>query len=358
VGRVTLQTIADQLGVSRMTVSNAFSRPDQLSAELRARILGVAEQLGYVGPDPAARALASGTAGNVGLLLSDTLAFALRDHVATAFLSSIAEELAPTGRALTLLTSMTPEEIVPARDVAMDGAFVYSCIPDSASVKWLIRRGLPLVFVDQDPARGHPSVNIDDRGGAQAAARHLVELGHRRVAVVTTGFGGRFGQLDDPLTAAGAHTERERITGWLAGLDGSGVEPTVLRLPHGDPAATGEEAGNRLFAARRRPTAVLCFSDAVASGVLRAADAAGLSVPADVSVVGFDDSPLALELRPRLTTVHQDVTRKGRAAAAALTGAIEAARAGTTKRPRRIVLPTELVARESTAPPPGRRPPA
>ena len=75
-GRVTLQTIADRVGVSRMTVSNAFSRPDQLSARLRDQILGVADELGYVGPDPTARALASGTAGAVGLLLSDTLPYA------------------------------------------------------------------------------------------------------------------------------------------------------------------------------------------------------------------------------------------------------------------------------------------
>src|SRR5919205_3671043 len=93
--RITLQTIADRVGVSRMTVSNAFSRPDQLSADLRAQILAVADELGYVGPHPAARALASGNAGNVGLLLSDSLSYALTDHVAIAFLAAIAEELSP-----------------------------------------------------------------------------------------------------------------------------------------------------------------------------------------------------------------------------------------------------------------------
>src|ERR1039458_4452240 len=86
-GRVTLQTIADHLGVSRMTVSNAFSRPDQLSATLRDRVLAVADELGYAGPDPTARALASGTAGTVGVLLSETLTYALTDEVAMAFLA-------------------------------------------------------------------------------------------------------------------------------------------------------------------------------------------------------------------------------------------------------------------------------
>ena len=97
--RVTLQTIADQVGVSRMTVSNAFSRPDQLSAELRDKILAAAEELGYAGPDPSARALARGTTGAVGVLLTDSLRNAFADEVATTFLGAIAEELRPTGLA-------------------------------------------------------------------------------------------------------------------------------------------------------------------------------------------------------------------------------------------------------------------
>jgi hypothetical protein len=103
--KVTLQSIADRVGVSRMTVSNAFSRPDQLSADLRAKILAAADELGYVGPDPAARALARGRTGSVGVLLTDQLSDAFRDQVATEFLSSIADALTREGLALTLLTS-------------------------------------------------------------------------------------------------------------------------------------------------------------------------------------------------------------------------------------------------------------
>ena len=122
-GRVTLQTIADRIGVSRMTVSNAFSRPDQLSPTLRDRILAVADELGYVGPDPAARALAKGTTRAVGILLTDSLSQAFGDEVATTFLGAIADELAPTGLGLTLLTTNAAGNVIPARDVAMDGAW-------------------------------------------------------------------------------------------------------------------------------------------------------------------------------------------------------------------------------------------
>lgn len=351
-GRVTLQIIANQVGVSRMTVSNAFSRPDQLSATLRDRILSVANELGYVGPDPAARALASGTAGTVGLLLSDTLAYALTDEVAINFLAAVADELAPSGLALTLLSAARQEGIVPARDVAIDGALVYSCNPDSSAVGWLLRRRLPLVFVDQAPAPGIASVNIDDRLGARAAAQHIVDLGHQRVAIVTAGFGGEFGLLSDPLEATLAYTERQRLLGWLDGLGAAGIEPIIVRQPHADPEDIGYTAAQTVLASGARPTAVLCFSDAMARGVIHAIQDAGLHVPNDVSVVGFDDNPLARRTQPALTTVRQDVDAKGRAAAAALTLAIDRAKTRPPGRGRHLVLPTELVVRDSTAQPP------
>jgi DNA-binding LacI/PurR family transcriptional regulator len=351
-GRVTLQTIADHIGVSRMTVSNAFSRPDQLSATLRDQILAVADELGYVGPDPTARALANGTAGTVGLLLSDTLSYALTDEVAMTFLAGIADELAPTGLALTLLSAAPQDGIVPARDVAIDGALVYSCDPDSSAVGWLMRRRLPLVFVDQAPAPGIASVNIDDRLGARAAAQHIIDLGHRRAAIVTSGFGGEYGVLADPLEATVAHVERQRLLGWLDALGAAGIEPTVVRQPHADPQDIGYTAAQALLGRGDRPTAVLCFSDAIARGVIRAIQDVGLQVPNDVSVVGFDDNPIGRRTQPALTTVRQDVDAKGRAAAAALTIAIDRAKTRPASRGRHLVLPTELVVRDSTAPPP------
>jgi hypothetical protein len=152
-----------------------------------------------------------------------------------AFIFGIADELAPTGQALTLLSDATQDGIVPARDVAVDGALVYSCDPDSTAVSWLMRRRLPLVFVDQAPAPRIDSVNIDDRLGARAAAQHVVDLGHRQVAIVTSGYGGEFGVVSDPREAAVANTERQRLFGWLDALGPAGIEPTVVRQPHTDP---------------------------------------------------------------------------------------------------------------------------
>jgi DNA-binding LacI/PurR family transcriptional regulator len=354
---VTLQTIADQLGVSRMTVSNAFSRPDQLSESLRRTILEAASDLGYAGPDPAARALARGTTGAVGVLLTSDLRYAFVDDVATGFLGAVAEEVGPTGLALTLLSTSTVGETVPARDVAMDGALVYSCEPGVGAVDWLLRRGLPVVFVDEEPApadQGISCVNVDDRGGARAAAQHLVDLGHRRVAIVMGELGGTPGPVEDPSNVGDGSTfvAKERLAGYLEALAAAGASSTV----HGQKHSDDEQAYTAALGLLGRPdppTGVLCFSDVIAHGVVRAAEQLGLDVPGDVSVVGFDDSPLARRLRPQLTTVHQDVHEKGRLAAVALRTAMADHRGGREHRATFVVLPTTLVLRDSTAPPRG-----
>jgi DNA-binding LacI/PurR family transcriptional regulator len=351
VGRVTLQTIAERVGVSRMTVSNAFSRPDQLSSTLRAKILAAADELGYVGPDPAARALARGTSGAVGILLTDSPKDAFADEVATGFLGAIAEELAPTGLALTLLHSSTRDDVNSARDVAMDGAVIYSCKDHNlAATGWLRRRGLPLVFVDDEPVAGQVNINIDDRGGAEAAAQHLVELGHRRVVLATTGLDSGSEDYGHPQPVASNHVERERFTGWTEALRRGGARWKVISIVSGRDTEAVQDRVRPLLDAPSPPTAVLALSDLAAYGVMRAADDLGIRVPDELSIVGYDDSPLARRLRPALTTVRQDLAVKGRETASALATAITDVRAGGKVHTRHVVLPTELVVRDSTGP--------
>lgn len=343
-GRVTLQTVAERVGVSRMTVSNAYSRPDQLSADLRERILQVADELGYVGPDPVARALARGTSGAVGIVLTDSVQYAFADEIATTFLGAVADRLAPTGLALTLLPSQGRGDVVPARDVAVDGALIYSCEPTSPSTAWLRRRGLPVVFVDQEPVPGTACINVDDRAGARAAALHLLELGHRDVAVLTAGHEGEHGVVSDPLGQPDGHAARARLLGWHEALEAAGVRPVTYRVPSNTVEAA-QDAVRQLLAGPA-PTAALCFSDVLAHGVMLAAQELGLDVPRDLSIVGFDDSQLARRARPALTTVRQDVHAKGHAAADALLAALAG---GPLPSPEHLLLPADLVVRQTTA---------
>ena len=351
VSRVTLQTIADRVGVSRMTVSNAFSRPDQLSAEMRRTILAAAADLGYVGPDPSARALARGTTGAVGVLLTESVGTAFLDPMAAAFFGAVAEELAPTGMAVVLLPSTGSEGAIPARDIPMDGALVYGCAGDYPAVDWLVKRKLPLVFVDGDPVEGASSVLLDERHGSRLGAQHLLDLGHRRIAILTMSKDATPRWAPDAASISSNFVARERQAGWVETLAGAGVTPIVMGV-HDNVEPDVSEGARALLAGPDHPTAVLCFSDLMAAAVVHAAENAGLRVPEDLSVVGFDDSPLSRRLRPALTTVHQDFDAKGKAAAAALTSSISRFRAGVAPAPEQHRIPVDLVVRDSTAPPP------
>lgn len=341
---MTMRSVARCAGVSTMTVSNAFSRPERLSSGLRTRILAVAAEMGYAGPDPAARSLVRGRTGIVAILQSETPQYAFHDEYSAIWLSTLSEELGCAGLALTLLPTRPAPSFVPARDVAMDGAIVHSTRPATDGVEWLRRRGLPLVYVDQAGEPAHSSVNIDDRSGAAEAARHIVELGHRRIGLVPLGRAGFPEESDDWFVA------RQRLAGWYDGLDGTGAVVDVVPVTASTFDA-GLQAAGELLDRTDRLTAVLCFCDAVAAGVVRAAYHRGLAVPRDLSVVGFDDTPLARRTLPGLTTVHQDIEGKGRAAAGALVRAIARHRGGDgdAGTPEHVVLPTALTIRSSTA---------
>jgi DNA-binding LacI/PurR family transcriptional regulator len=323
----------------------------QLSAGLRRQILAAAGDLGYVGPDPAGRALARGTTGAVGIVLTSSLRFAFTDLVATSFFGAIAEQLTPTGLALTLLTSVDEGEIVPARDVAIDGALIYSCDSTSSALDYLTRRRLPLVYVDQEPLDTVPTINVEDRRGARAAGQYLLDLGHRRIGLLMSGLHGPHGLIDPADVTIDGWAAKQRLLGWLDALGPAGVIPLVARQPGTDPEKPRLGA-RQLLDRPDRPTALLCFSDAIAHAALREAHDLGIEVPRELSIIGFDDNPLATQLRPALTTVHQDIEAKGRAAASALTEAIDDAHTGTVRPPRHLVLPADLVIRGSTAPAP------
>jgi DNA-binding LacI/PurR family transcriptional regulator len=338
--KVTLQSVADEVGVSRMTVSNAFSRPDQLSKELRERILATADRLGYSGPDPAARALARGRTGSVGLLLNGPLSEAFEDEVSAEFVAAVADELTRRGLALTVLTPPQDDGFLPARDVAVDGALVYTCDPASAGVAWLGRRKLPVVAVDQDLGPDVTTIGVDDLAGARAGAQHLIDLGHRRIGIL--------GQREDPDPAMTEEfaldpPNRDRLRGWRETLAEHGVEPVMARTTL-LPRSAALEAATELLESSD-VTAVLCFDDVFARAVITAAAALGRSVPGDLSVVGYDDSRVATAGVPALTTVRQDVTTKGHLAAGALADLLGGRAAASH------VLPTELVVRDSTGQP-------
>jgi DNA-binding LacI/PurR family transcriptional regulator len=342
--RVTLQTIADALGVSRTTVSNAYNRPDQLAPGLRRKVLEVAQELGYAGPDPAARRLRSGRRGAIGLMFAERLSYAFTDPGVVGFLQGLTEATEAKGHELLLLPGMRGEEqeVVAVRD-AVVGAFCLYCMPDThPAVSAAMRRQLPVVIVDEPRQPGVFFVGIDDQEGARLAAAHVAGLGHERTALVvdrlidddTEGLAG-----PERVADSNCKVSRERVAGYLAGLDTT--EPVLIYEAYGNFAECGARAARELMALEPRPTALLCSTDVLAFGAIDALRAEGISVPGDVSVTGFDDVPAAV--RYELTTVRQPLVEKGREAGRLL---IE------RDTEREVVLPLELVPRGSTAPPP------
>jgi DNA-binding LacI/PurR family transcriptional regulator len=323
--RPTLATVAARAGVSPSTASLAFAGSPRVAPATRERVLAAAAVLGYAGPDPLAASLRRGRSGVVGAFVGERLLYAFRDPVAVQLLDGITEVLGAHGFGLLLLAGDTgrpsPQQI--AR-IPLDAAIFATCgLEDDPALDQLMARGVPVVGVEGPVAEGIVLIDIDDRGGTRELARHLQELGHRRVAVVAMPLrlDGTRGPVDAARRARAHYRDvRHRILG---------VEDVFGPVPAYETASNavdeGEAAGRLLLdvPADRRPTAVIAQSDVLAAGVLRAAAALGLRVPADVSVAGFDGADLPWLGETRLTTVVQPSDEKGRAAATAAMDLVE-----------------------------------
>jgi DNA-binding LacI/PurR family transcriptional regulator len=347
--RVRLRDVAERAGVSVGSASQAFGRPELVSEELRKRVLAAAEALGYPGPDPAARRLRTGRAGAVGLIFAERLGYQFTDPAAPAFLRGIAAGMqeAPTGLLLIPDSRNRNEAARTVREAAVDGFIVYSTPQNDPRVEAALARLVPVVTVDQPRGAATPFVGIDDRAAARSAAEHLRELGHERVAVLS------FVTALGPGGSLGLDLSAERLDGYKEGL-AEAWDAGLVRTVRPNAPEPARDATAELLRAPDPPTAILAMSDILAIGALEAAAEEGVTVPEELSVVGFDDSPVALHATPPLTTVAQPHEEKGRLAARWLMEEVERVQRPEEGR-RRAILPTELVVRESTAPAPGRR---
>src|SRR3954447_20241847 len=356
-GNVTLMTVARAVGVSPTTVSNAYNRPHKLSPALRERILGAAHDLGYPGPNPAARSLRRGRAGSIGLLFGEALTYVFQDPGAVEFLRGLAEGTARHNTVLQLIAALDADAEEGASLLAnaiVDGLVVWS-LPDRHPLLRLAQeRNIPLVTHGGPRLDGVPFVGIDDRAAAQAAAEHLLALGHRSLAVISFPFGSaRRARHRDParIRRPAYRVTRERLAGYQAAAEAAARRPATLEIY--EVAVNNREEGHRaalaLLQATPRPTAVLAMSDELAVGVLAAARELELRVPLDLSVLGWDDSPSARASEPALTTVGQSLHDQGRTCARLL---INATRGETAADDLVHLAPWQLITRDSTGSPP------
>ncbi len=355
--RATLASLAAELKVSRTTISNAYNRPDQLSADLRERILATARRIGYPGPDPVARSLRTRKAGAVGLVVTEPLTYSFSDPAALNFVAGLAESCEQAGQGL-LLVAVGPgrsadEGSNAVLSAGVDGFVVYAAADDDPYLLLALRRQLPVVVVDQ-PAdvSGASWVGIDDRAAMRELADYVIGLGHREIGLLTMKLGdqrtGGTVAVADPDRVRGTRfrVQGERIGGvrdamTAAGLD-AGTLTVVESAEHGP--QSGGAAAELALAANPRITALMCTADVLALSAMDYLRAGGIYVPGRMTVTGFDGIPEAV--KRGLTTVAQPSMEKGRIAGRMLH---TPPRSGL---PVVEVLPTELV-RGRTACPPG-----
>jgi DNA-binding LacI/PurR family transcriptional regulator len=339
-GKPTSTDVAIAAGVSRSAVSFAFNNPHRISAATRERIMAVASELGYT-PNTLARMLQAGQTTSIGVLFPQRLAQIMENPYYARFLMGVGQICDQEGYTLLLTPPLQDSVLKAIPYAAVDGFIVCGLETDGAEVAELERRGIPFVLTDSDRYEDAPSVEVDDRGGAHEVTRYLLELGHRRLALLSI----------DPGPEAATRGYRgplgRRMAGIGEALAAAGLSMADVRLAEVPVTRTdGYRATRSLMAGGDRPTAILALSDVLAYGAVDALQEMGLDVPAQVSVTGFDDLAESAWFRPRLTTVRQPIVTKGRTAADFLISAIR----GEDQHPHQV-LGTSLIVRESAVKP-------
>lgn len=335
--RATSADVARLAGVSRTTVSFVLNeRPDaNIADETRQRVRDAAAQLGYH-VHGAARALAGGASQTIGLVLRQQPDQAAADALLADTLWGIGEEVHKYGYRV-LVEPLPPEGGSYAglvRSQRVDGLIVSGPRRDDSELASLVEDEYPIILQGSLPGVAASSIDVDNRAGAAAAVRHLIDLGHRQIGCITN--------APRAYTAA-----EERLQGYRDALEACGLRyDEALVVEGGFDATSGWHAMRSLLARDVALTAVFVASDVVAFGALRALREAGRHVPGDVSVAGFDDIPLARHFDPPLTTVHLPARSLGEAAGRALVERLAGRPVAS-----RTLLDTELVVRDSTAPP-------
>ncbi|GIG92253.1 LacI family DNA-binding transcriptional regulator [Plantactinospora endophytica] len=331
-GPATIATIADEVGVSLTTVSKVLNGRSDVAPETRARVEASLERHRY---------RRRGKRQQTEVQQIDLVFHAFDSAWATQIILGV-EAVTSTAKVDVVLShsggrhrpsQQWLERVLLRRPI---GVLLVLCHLSEAQHQQLQRRSIPLVVVDTDSATSAsvPTVGSNNWNGGLLATRHLLELGHRRIACISG--------PEDVLCS------RARAAGFVSALDEAGipVEPELVRYGLFS-AQAGYQHGMELLTRPDRPTAIFAGSDMQAMGVLRAARQLGLDVPADLSVIGYDDLPVAAWIGPALTTVNQPLRDMAGTATQMLLDLARGAELSTS----RIDLVTELVVRESTAPP-------
>jgi len=329
-----LSDVARSAGVSTATVSRVLNQPTAVTAQLRARVHTAVDTLGYV-PHGHARALASRRSNTIGAVVPtiDNAIFARN-------IQSLQARLFESGRTLLLASSdydyaRERREVQSLVERGIDGLFLVGETREPSVYRLLENKRIPYVttwiYREDSP---HPCVGFDNLQAAYRMGCHLLDIGHRNIAMIAG-------------VTRGNDRAAERVKGVRAAMAERGIRFARGHLvEHEYEIAEGRRAASRLLAAPNRPTAIICGNDVLAFGALFECRARGVNVPQDMSITGFDDLDLAANIDPPLTTIRVPAAEMGRRAAEFLLARLE-----KTPTPEKTELQAAMVLRETTAPP-------
>jgi len=344
--RVRIADVASEAGVSKTAVSFAFNSPERLNPATATKIREIAEDLGYR-PHPVARMLTQKRTMTIGLLTPQVLSVVFANPFYAELCAGVAAATDQAGYGLLFVSPLQGSLVRAIARATVDGFVAVGLSEDHPEVEQIRRASLPMVLVDGGALPEHGLVESNDEVGARAAARHLLSLGHRDFVVV----GVEPPNMPGLMEYSSGPTETvasRRLTGYRQGLELGGVKLKDEQIVVGPATFDGGVASfRRIWEDGQRPTAVLAMSDVMAIGVMWAIREAGLNVPHDISIVGFDDLDVAPHSNPALTTVHQPVRAKGEEAARLLLRMIAHP---DNERPEHKTLDTRLIIRGSTGP--------
>jgi DNA-binding LacI/PurR family transcriptional regulator len=335
--RVTIKDVAAQAGVSYQTVSRVINNQANVNEGTRNRVLQAIDALNFR-PNLAARSLPQRRSFIIGLIIPYDADYLFRDPHLLAQISGIDSEANARGYNVLLSTAGNSNSALEAyerfvRNQVADGALVIETAAGKLGGQMLARQDYPFVGLGYSEATSCPySVHADDRAGAMAAIRHLLDKGHRRIGIIN-------GPSSGAVVATG-----ERLIGYQLALSEAGIAYDPILMVYGDyTRPSGQVATEQLLALPQPPTAIFALNDRMALGAIRSLHAAGLRVPEDVAVIGFDDIPTAADFSPALTTVRQPGKEVGQMAAQMLFSLI----AGDPITQPEVVLPAEVIIRQS-----------
>ncbi|MWV44114.1 substrate-binding domain-containing protein [Paenibacillus sp. HJL G12] len=328
----SIHDVAKEAGVSVATVSKVINHYPDVSDKTRKKVKNAIELLRYR-PNVIARGLVTGRSWTVGVLIN----IPFTNPYVAMLLEGIKTALEDSGYDLMRLSARLNDPAYSFIDHChsrnLDGVVVFGVEKDHRSIQELIESGIPTMFVDTD-ATGLRAGNIttDNRNGVHMAVRHLFELGHRRIAYLAGTPGHNVGE--------------SRRAGYRDGLEASSIPYCEDYVVNGDFSYdSGIQGMTKLLQLERRPTAVVCSSDMSAFGVIHSIEAHGLTVPGDISVVGFDNIYEAELFKPALTTINQNIHAIGVKSIQELISMIKS----SDYPPPVVTEPSSLIVRESTA---------